>query len=309
MNTIINPSDIITCESYKGLCDYVYKIGDEPKGGLVHCNLEEIPAFFEAIKGRPDKYILVSSCSDFGLCYQQRNPVWADYAKWMNMMASPDIGYSEVVLGNRCNKDKCKLSDRYSVKCYAYTAYTFNDIPSNIVRWYMTNPSILTREDGRIFPIPFGVAAKAEERIVSAIERNRNTQRVHRMYVNWVNYTYDRMLYKEYYRYLDQAVVIDDAKPYEEYLDDLAKYTVVLSPHGNGIDCYRTLEAIYMGATPVSTFSALTQLELPVAYTHSLFGLRTLEIERGFKGLRNSDWPQTKLSHWKETFENARALL
>lgn len=48
---------------------------------------------------------------------------------------------------------------------------------------------------------------------------------------------------------------------YEQYLIDLAEHKCVACPSGNGWDCHRTWEALYMGCVPVmklSRFSALT---------------------------------------------------
>lgn len=55
-------------------------------------------------------------------------------------------------------------------------------------------------------------------------------------------------------------------KPHEQYLLDLRKSKFVLSPRGNGLDCHRTWEALYMGAIPVvpSTTIDSVYADLPV---------------------------------------------
>jgi hypothetical protein len=40
-------------------------------------------------------------------------------------------------------------------------------------------------------------------------------------------------------------------KPFASYLDDMARCRWVLSPPGNGVDCHRTWEALYLGVTPI----------------------------------------------------------
>lgn len=310
---MIDKADIITCESYKPLCDYVYKIGDEPKGGLVHVNMEEIPAFLEAIKGRSDKYVVVSSCSDFGLCIQNENPVWYDAGKWVKMMVEPSLGYNGLNIAPRCNLDKCKQSDKYSSKCYAYTAFTFPEIPDNITHWFMTNSSIM-KED-RITVIPFGVAANSANDIAEIAEQSRNYEKLPKMYINWVNYTLERMQVKEYYRNLnaDNITIIDEAKPYRAYLRDLAMHSIILSPQGNGIDCYRTLEAMYMGSVPVVEISPTTapMSDLPLLIAKTLYGLRSNEMHSLYKQVKEQDRPldKIKLSYWKNRFEEARKEL
>jgi hypothetical protein len=47
-------------------------------------------------------------------------------------------------------------------------------------------------------------------------------------------------------------------KPYADYLADLGSSYFCLSPRGNGIDCLRTWEALYLRSIPVVTRSVLT---------------------------------------------------
>ena len=47
--------------------------------------------------------------------------------------------------------------------------------------------------------------------------------------------------------------------PYEAYLERLASSYFCISPNGNGIDCVRTWEALYVGTIPVVTRSLITE--------------------------------------------------
>lgn len=55
-------------------------------------------------------------------------------------------------------------------------------------------------------------------------------------------------------------------KPIGIYLQEMAHFKYVISPFGNGLDCHRTWEALYMGCIPVVTASTLDSLyeDLPV---------------------------------------------
>ncbi len=55
-------------------------------------------------------------------------------------------------------------------------------------------------------------------------------------------------------------------KPFHEYIYDLAHSSFVVSPPGNGPDCHRTWEALYLGAIPIVTRSTIIELyqDLPV---------------------------------------------
>lgn len=49
-------------------------------------------------------------------------------------------------------------------------------------------------------------------------------------------------------------------KPYVEYLRDMATYKFVISPHGAGLDCHRTWEALLLGCIPIVKKSCLDVL-------------------------------------------------
>ena len=48
-------------------------------------------------------------------------------------------------------------------------------------------------------------------------------------------------------------------KPFEEYLKELASHRFCISPEGNGIDCHRTWEALYLRTIPICKRSILTE--------------------------------------------------
>lgn len=54
--------------------------------------------------------------------------------------------------------------------------------------------------------------------------------------------------------------------PFKEYLIELSNFAFCASPHGNGLDCHRTYEAIVMGVIPIVKTSTLDPLykRLPV---------------------------------------------
>lgn len=309
---MITKEDIITCESYKGLCDYVYAGEESPVEGLVHVNMEEIPLFFSAISKFPErKYVVVSSCSDFGLCYQEQNPVWADMPKWARMMVNPQLGYKRAVLEPRCRLDKCNPEHKYSSKCYSYTAFTFPEIPKNILHWFTTNSKIL--DDERISIIPFGVAPNGADDIIEvAAEGNSKEER---SYINWVNYTVDRLEIQEHYKILNppDMTIVTEAKPYKEYLRDLSRHALVISPEGNGVDCYRTLETIYVGSVPVVQYNAvnIALSDLPMALTLTMFGLQTRQMMNAYHEIKRQgrSLDKAKLSYWQTQFDNKRKEL
>src|ERR1700722_11865528 len=75
---------------------------------------------------------------------------------------------------------------------------------------------------------------------------------------------------------------------WHDYLVDLAHSKFVLSPQGNGLDCHRTWEALYMGCIPIVKNSLLNDLyeDLPVVIvddwaevTEEFLNAKWLEIQ------------------------------
>ena len=69
----IKLEEIIGCSSYYDLCDIEYDTitNDDYPSGIIHVHMDHIAEFFNKIKGNGRKYIVVSSRSDYGVCYQQ----------------------------------------------------------------------------------------------------------------------------------------------------------------------------------------------------------------------------------------------
>lgn len=319
---MLDKSDIIECKSYASLCDFIYdypNLDDIPPTGVVHVPLDHIESFFQRIDGNGHNYVVVSSCSDFGLARQLEHPVWGDMIKWIRMHVGPQIGY--MGLGEqpaRCDVKKCRLTDEFSVKCHAYTRATFSHIPENVVHWFVVN--LMTKHD-KCTAIPFGIAeGKRDMLYQSMVDFNVGEVDIRKrsgIYISWQDYTLERYNLRQ--ALIEYTSVVarppDKAQPYDEYLGMLAQSQYVVSPPGNGADCYRTLEALYMGAV-VLCQDTLTNdlLNLPV-HRYCKAGdiidyanQGNWEMRRRlFDGWHTAD--RIKLSYWKQQLELQKAKL
>ena len=80
---IIKSNDIIECDAWKKLATCHYAGGNLPPKGLVHCEVKHLYKFIKKCgqeKGA-GPYVLVTSDEDYGVVYQDRNPVWKDVLK------------------------------------------------------------------------------------------------------------------------------------------------------------------------------------------------------------------------------------
>jgi hypothetical protein len=250
--------ELIVNSKWKTICDLEFSKDNPelpPDRSVVFCHMDNIYPFFKTIEGTDRRYTLVSADSDYCLVRQQEHPVWRDMQKWLNFIPIEEsLGYDPVVLPSRCDTRFCKIDDTYSIKMYSFTKATFDKIPENIDGWFVTNCDL---DMPGIIHIPFGIP----EWNVEKIERGRSlglhtsSNKKPITYVNFQSNTMERVHLKSRYTHQKDFFVEYTEIPHQDFIDKLFSSQFVLSPPGNGFDCFRTLEAIYCGATPIALYS------------------------------------------------------
>jgi hypothetical protein len=129
--------------------------------------------------------------------------------------------------------------------------------PSCIKKWYAIN---LTVEHPDLTAIPLGVKTHQgafyepqymTEWFANNIEGLKSTNKEYNVYCNWNNTNIERNKIIE--KLKDNNIVYTHAynMPFNEYIEKMAQHKFVISPPGNGIDCHRTWEALYIGCVPI----------------------------------------------------------
>ena len=312
---MFDPSEIIHCESYYKLCDYCYTGQDDLPSGVVAVDIQSLPDFIRKIEGKNERYVVVCSRSDFGLAIQAEHPAWQDLEKWAGMTAVPALGYSDIIIHTRVDKDKCNINDKYAIRCWSFTSHTFNEIPDNIVHLFLTNSFV---NDPRITAIPFGV--NGTDGNMEAVNRISNlqaneSQRTKLLYVNFQYYTTERFRLAQYYKTQEWATVYESNRTTEEFYNDLLTHKFVLCPEGNGPDCYRMLETLYCGAIPVMPMSdglyVYYLAKTRVSFTRSLYGLSNTILDKAWEDVQTMEFNYDilRLSYWKGLIDAKRVLL
>ena len=318
---MIQQDEIISVKRWMSLGDCNYEIDHDddsiPESGVVYCNIEHIHKFFEKCYDTNNKYVVISGFSDYGVAYQENNPVAHDMLKWMPFVEAEiaNLGYSPLIIAPRCDLESCKIEDKYSVKCYSNTYSTFNRIPNNIVKWFTVNPMI---NDDRIISIPFGVGKDAPESICSTASNpllmNRS-DRVNWVYANWQNNTVERTTLKDALSVYNPewVTLVKEPKPYSEYLEDLTKHSFAICPRGNGVDCYRILECLYCGCIPI------VKEEIAYEYLHDLPCVKVKDwqqinsefLKAELKRINTTEFDMSKIKFewWKKLISSSRSLL
>ena len=312
--------------AWPGLADYKIDLRGEDYGkpGDIHPNPNEPPVvipdescvihyhpeysykIFNALEEKyienPKlKYILISSDGDCGLCYQDEHKVANDFKKAIYMFNVERLGYEDLHIATRCNKALCNINHKFSVRMYAYTYSTFDRLPPNVVRLYAVNND--TDEDDKIVSIPFGVPDWFEDiawrHYVDCFKIDKLQGRT---YVAFQMNTTERHKIMHHFKTDDNYLVRKETVSHKQYVEDLLTCGTCLSPRGNGLDCYRNLEALYLGVAPIISPSRVLK-----AYQ----GLPYILNGEGATTLSDCDYNNTRadFTYWRDRLNKDRINL
>lgn len=135
--------------------------------------------------------------------------------------------------------------------------------------WFGQN---VDRTHSKLLPIPIGLANQywPHGNLEAVARAERVSQSVTKSILLYINYSKDTSSKRS-----DESLLaltklpcafVPTRKPFEEYMIDLAHSVFVVSPPGNGLDCHRTWESLYMGCIPIVQRSSIESLfaDLPV---------------------------------------------
>jgi hypothetical protein len=309
--------NVIGCGDYRGLCPMVFDqdgITEPPPSGLLFCPMDRIHELFWLItKSRTkNKYILVSSRSDFGLAYQDEYPPWADMVRWIPFITSgPDIrqlGYKPLIVPPRMAPGRCKESDQYSSRCYSYTNATFDDIPENIVHWFCTNANVT---DSRVTALPFGVQERSDYKMLTEHYKPPGEKAFSGIYFNFQNNTNERLDATHFARKLPNAQLVTSPLPYEQYLKHLSESLFVFCPEGNGYDSYRIWETLYVGSIPIVIANRWNEQfqKLPILFISSLNDLNSVSGKHAEIIAKDCSNDMLDFNHWRSRILSAAQAL
>lgn len=122
--------------------------------------------------------------------------------------------------------------------------------------WFATNVEL---DRPGLYPIPIGIANPRYTHGDLATLRRVQEAGIAKTRLFDASYAPDTNVAERLYCLEQTGVPLAPRKPWDEYLERLASAHFCISPRGNGIDCHRTWEALYLGTIPVVTRSALTE--------------------------------------------------
>lgn len=176
----------------------------------------------------------------------------------------------------------------------------------NLAAWFLQNADCPASD--RIIPIPIGLSNTfwARGNLKEVQERARDIF----VYVNFNPQTNirERKPCFDYFSAMPCAQM-SPLKSFQEFLIDLSRSVFVVSPPGNGLDCHRTWEALYMKCYPIVLSSTLNPLyeNLPVVIVDRWEEATEELLQAKLQEFRSRNWDYDKLyiPYW---FERVRAI-
>jgi hypothetical protein len=168
---------------------------------------------------------------------------------------------------------------------------------------FSTNASIWHE---KVIPIPLGVLDFKPADIKTDFFTEKNIT----LYANFnewcdrhlVRKTLEDRKYITWRRYSD-----DDAQ--EKYIADLRTSNFVISPFGNGFDCYRVWETIYSGAIPIVPrcvlFERFNTLPIIMLDHWDALSVKTLQQKYSDLKARGASSEQADLDYWEQIIVEA----
>lgn len=210
--------DLITGNRFKEACDYYYES-------------------YSLVQQRD---LVNPSNTQTVFCETHYVKEFMEFARW---------GHNNIILVSH-NSDGCIVPYKWRDCDYNFQEHK---LPKKIIAWYAQNMHVLS---DRIRPIPMGLenykwhkgSKWAEIEAMSKQDMPRDKW----LYLNVQpatnpierNTCIDALKNKGF---VTNAVKV----PYLQYLTEMKRHKFVACPEGNGWDCHRTWEALYMGCIPI----------------------------------------------------------
>ena len=186
---------------------------------------------------------------------------------------------------------------------YSIDYFLFKNKPNNVIKWYCINKNYINND---LISIPLGTFWE-NDLIWFDKEKDLLKENIKEdiFYCNWNNNTNKyRYLVLNKLKDLNLNLKIESGVPFKEYITNMSKCKYVISPPGNGIDCYRTWESLYLGCIPIvikhDMYDQFSDLPIIQVDDYSLITKEYLEkyINKEF------NYEKLSPSFWKKEINN-----
>lgn len=169
-----------------------------------------------------------------------------------------------------------------------------------LIKWYGQNMSkVSDKTEG----IPIGLENKLWKRVkFNIIDKFKNNDKTHLLYLNFNVKTHKSR--ENIMNKLSEQFTKNNSKSWDKYIEELSTYKFAISPRGNGVDCHRTWEALYLGVIPIVQESTEMSYfkELPILYVKNYDQINEDYLNQQYELFKEKKFNLDKLSikYWSD---------
>lgn len=187
-----------------------------------------------------------------------------------------------------------------------------------IAAWFTQNKGSI--EHPKLHALPIGVACNYwhygdPEILTDTLNASTMTKVKHLLYINFKaqNNPQARDHVLDYFKDKPFCFFSEPIKPWKEYLLDIAESQFVLSPPGNGLDCYRAWEALLFGRIPVMMTTSIDCLfeDLPVIIVDDWTQITQEFLEQQYQEMQKKSYNLNKIyaGYWIDQIKAVQACV
>jgi hypothetical protein len=194
---------------------------------------------------------------------------------------------------------------------YPIDVFRFSKKPKNVKKWFAINP---TQKDESLVAIPLGLKTHKgiylEEKYMTKwfmdnVDELKSNDKKNIVYCNWTNTnTYRNTIIEK----LDNNSIsyrLESGLSFDEYVNNMSMCRFVISPPGNGLDCHRTWESLYMGCVPIVIKNDIYDnwADLPILQVEDYGNLTNGVMEEFLE--RKFDMEMIDMNYWTKKIKSS----
>ena len=174
-----------------------------------------------------------------------------------------------------------------------------------LVKWFGENMN--TVKNIKTEGIPIGLENQMWRRTdFNIIKQNKTIPKTNLLYLNFsLRTNKSRKIIMDYL--LKKGFTQNKSSPWNEYMKELASYKFAISPEGNGIDCHRTWECLYLGVIPIVKKSNPMSYfkELPILFVRDYSCINNDFLNKTYEIFKKTSFNLEKLNidYYRKKFD------
>ena len=164
-----------------------------------------------------------------------------------------------------------------------------------LIKWYGQNMRIIS---DKTLPIPIGLENNYWKRTnIHTIRQHSSNPKIKLLYLNFSTRTNPNRS-KIMNILLQNGFNKNKELDWNYYIEDLSMHKFCISPKGNGVDCHRTWECLYLGVIPIVEKSPHMNYfhDLPILFVDSYDDISIQYLNQIYKDFKNKSFNMDKLS-------------